>query len=701
MTITLVEESLMLTAINRDSYKMGFACLNCTKQRIVCSMCFKEARMNRDPITGFKLGEPEKTPFPPDFRPDWIKVRETFDRLILSASGWRMVFAADEKEESITPSITVESGIVAAAMAFIFIRFLKTYLSGGDAHSRTDSDQPTIVVGCDSRQTGPTIADIMLRVLLSQHSRVRYLFITAAPEIMAYTKRSDDIDGFIYISASHNPIGHNGVKFGLSDGAVIGGEKSKLLIDHLSEAIIDSQNHQEIEQLLDSISFLNSTELETVYSHMPGWKESAKKVYHSFAREVISGSSSKELQQQFFKNLRRNSTEEPIGVVAELNGSARTLSIDQQILQEAGIKTAIINGTPREIVHPIVPEGPSLNLCRDELEKRAEQDRAFLFGYVPDNDGDRGNIVYMDRAIGRANVLEAQQVFALVCVAELSFLISSGIPKEKIAVAVNGPTSLRIEAIAEAFQATVFRAEVGEANVVALARKIRESGMTVRILGEGSNGGNITHPSTVRDPLNTLFALLKLLLFRKGTVRDGSPSNSEKLKDLFGIWCTHSGQTDQYREDYTLGDIISSLPRYSTTPITETRAKLEIKAGDHTELKRHYLSLFKQQFPTIKQELYDKFKIVSWVPLLHAGVTTVEGEEAIETYFRDNGNLNGGLRILFKNREEKAAAFVWMRGSGTEPVFRILADVEGDDNSKEKELLALHTRLIQEADSAF
>ncbi len=57
----------------------------------------------------------------------------------------------------------------------------------------------------------------------------------------------------------------------------------------------------------------------------------------------------------------------------------------------------------------------------------------------------------------------------------------------------------------------MFRAETGEANVVNLAEMLRSEGWVVSILGEGSNGGNITHPSKVRDPLSTLGAMIRLL----------------------------------------------------------------------------------------------------------------------------------------------------------------------------------------------
>ena len=39
-----------------------------------------------------------------------------------------------------------------------------------------------------------------------------------------------------------------------------------------------------------------------------------------------------------------------------------------------------------------------------------------------------------------------------------------------------------------------------------------------------------------------------------------------------------------------------------------------------------------------------------------------------------------------------------MRGSVTEPVFRIMCDVQGDNTKMEKELLEWETKMIQKAD---
>ena len=58
----------------------------------------------------------------------------------------------------------------------------------------------------------------------------------------------------------------------------------------------------------------------------------------------------------------------------------------------------------------------------------------------------------------------------------------------------------------------------------------------------------------------------------------------------------------------------------------------------------------------------------------------------------------GGLKILFKNQDKKNVAYFWMRGSGTEPVFRILCDVKGNNPQMEDELLEWETSMLKSVD---
>ncbi|HOV65301.1 MAG TPA: hypothetical protein PLG43_15620, partial [Spirochaetia bacterium] len=330
--------------------------------------------------------------------------------------------------------------------------------------------------------------------------------------------------------------------------------------------------------------------LASVYDNTDICKAATHKAYRAYSRIVVTDSDIPEDQEKIFCILEESIQREPIGICAELNGSARTLSIDETFLKSIGAKVKRINGKPREFAHAILPEGESLTMCKNELERLHAQDPAFLLGYVPDNDGDRGNIVYIDTATKQAHILDSQEVFALACVAELAFLdYSEGLvstvtlrQKAKRAIVVNDPTSLRIERIARVFGVKVFRAEVGEANVVNLARDLRKSGFTVRILGEGSNGGNITHPAAVRDPLNTIFAFIKLLRIKDSTDRKG----------LFRLWCEKSGQNNVYKEDFGINDILDTLPKFTTTRVYEPRAMINLKTQNHGLLKAKYEEIF-------------------------------------------------------------------------------------------------------------
>jgi phosphoglucomutase len=349
-----------------------------------------------------------------------------------------------------------------------------------------------------------------------------------------------------------------------------------------------------------------------------------------------------------------------------------------------------VNEAPGEIRHRIVPEGESLEPCRKLLEDLHAKDPAYILGYVPDCDGDRGNLVVWDDGENRARALEAQEVFALACVAELAHLVwagdlaydNKGNSLTRAALAVNDPTSLRIDRIARAFDVPVFRAEVGEANVVGLARRLRGQGFLVRILGEGSAGGVIIHPSAVRDPMDTLGALLKLLTIRSAGGRRG----------LYELWCDLSGQAQTYRPGFTLGDVIASLPAFVTTGAYSREAVLTVKTADHGALKDRYQAVFLAEWEGRKGELKARYGITGWSASAYYGLEERSGIAR----FGEAGR--GGLKVSFTNEAGRTIACIWMRGSATEPVFRVMADAEGSDRRFERDLIEWQRRMVLAAD---
>ena len=320
--------------------------------------------------------------------------------------------------------------------------------------------------------------------------------------------------------------------------------------------------------------------------------------------------------------------------------------------------------------------------CADKMQQMQKDGiTSALLGYMPDCDGDRGNIVYWNEKTQTAQPIPAQEVFALCVMAELSFEYWKNPSAKNLAVAVNCPTSMRIDEIASSLGAKVFRAEVGEANVVNLAREKRAEGFNVRIFGEGSNGGNITYPSAVRDPVATIFALVKLLSLR----------DTKNGEGLFHIWCKKSGQEDKYRNDFTLADVISTLPAYTTTGVSEERAVLQVKMEDKGKLKENFKTEFKKFFEEKKAVLESDYGITSWDCCLTNGTKETVGAE-------NWNNANGGLKVRFNDKNRNPVAFIWMRPSGTEAVFRVMCDVKGNNPEGEKQLLAWETEILQKAD---
>ncbi|MBQ7159561.1 MAG: phosphoglucomutase [Treponema sp.] len=609
--------------------------------------------------------------------------------MITSASGWRKVFAVSGDEEDTTTEISADDTVLSALAADTFAHYM--------LEKKSDS-KPVVIVGTDARPTGASIADAMLRALLANGIAVQYAGIIAAPEIMAYAR---DFDGFVYISASHNPVGHNGIKFGLNDGGVLDRDENAKLVAAFEERCADAKAVQNGIAIMERC---DEAALDWVYAEQHAVKQQSVSAYRSFEKRTISAACDIASQNALFSQIRASVKKNPLGVVCDMNGSARTLSIDEAFLADCGINFYAINNQPGKIAHTIIPEPENLVYCARKMNKLHKDGVTdALLGYMPDCDGDRGNIVYWNEVTGKAEVLKAQEVFALSVLSELAYATykNGGLPahgllakaiqtkndendpdEQRLGVAVNCPTSMRIEEIAAAFGAHVFRAEVGEANVVNLAREKREENYIVPILGEGSNGGNITHPAAVRDPMNTLFALIKLLVLRDVGDRKG----------LFHLWCEASCQLDKYKDDFTLSDVIATLPVYTTTGVSEKRAILHINTQNHAVLKRRFQKVFEDEWQKKRVNLLKKYGFCSYEAIATNGTKETHGIED----FGISGK--GGLKILFYNEKTQPLAFIWMRGSGTEPVFRIMCDVKGSDTKMERELLKWETEMLATAD---
>jgi phosphoglucomutase len=136
---------------------------------------------------------------------------------------------------------------------------------------------------------------------------------------------------------------------------------------------------------------------------------------------------------------------------------------------------------------------------------------------------------------------------------------------------------------------------------------------------------------------------------------------------------------------------MATLPAWSTTSVFEDRAMFKIKSPDHAALKAAYRSVFLREWEKRKATLHERFCIESWRALATNGTS----EKDVSPDFAQAGK--GGLRIVFSGSGGDVA-FLWMRGSGTEPVLRIMADIDGGDREDEAYLLDWQTQMVKEAD---
>jgi phosphoglucosamine mutase len=97
---------------------------------------------------------------------------------------------------------------------------------GRDLAARQDS--PAVLVGADTRESGPWIAELVAGGLLQHGVRVRYAGIITTPGV-AWLTRTGPFAAGVMISASHNPYRDNGIKvFGHSGYKIPDSEEDEI-----------------------------------------------------------------------------------------------------------------------------------------------------------------------------------------------------------------------------------------------------------------------------------------------------------------------------------------------------------------------------------------------------------------------------------------------------------------------------------------
>ncbi len=89
--------------------------------------------------------------------------------------------------------------------------------AGAFVLTREKEHQPTLIVGCDTRISGGMLASALMAGICSVGANAIYVGVLPTPAV-AYLTRRHKVDAGVMISASHNPMEFNGIKFFNGDG---------------------------------------------------------------------------------------------------------------------------------------------------------------------------------------------------------------------------------------------------------------------------------------------------------------------------------------------------------------------------------------------------------------------------------------------------------------------------------------------------
>jgi phosphoglucosamine mutase len=84
--------------------------------------------------------------------------------------------------------------------------------AGAYVLTKENAHKPTIMVGCDTRISGDMLANALMAGACSVGANVVYVGVVPTPAV-AYLTRKYKVDAGVVISASHNPVEFNGIKF--------------------------------------------------------------------------------------------------------------------------------------------------------------------------------------------------------------------------------------------------------------------------------------------------------------------------------------------------------------------------------------------------------------------------------------------------------------------------------------------------------
>ncbi|MDO9465455.1 MAG: hypothetical protein Q7J67_09195 [bacterium] len=649
-----------------------------------------------DKKTGLDIGNPEVLPFSDlnkiDIEQLITNIRKRKEFGIASISGIRQVFDTtngDDKPDffdGTSTSITEAAKVYIAIITKNFADLVK---------NKSSKKKPVIVVGIDTRHSGPAICDIAIRTLIWCDVDVKYIFVSPITRIAAYSRET--ADGFLYISASHNPIGYNGLKLGLSDGRVLSAGLAQSFIEKYESELT---NPAVIRDVIVGLNGVSSQRIEGIFRNISVFGEESEKIYSELCDSIITGSKDTQEVKRIKDDIKSKISSMKLWIGLDPNGGARR---DKEYLESWGFNIVQINSEYRkDMNHQLAPTPDATKQAQEALSRMTTSEKKIIAFFVFDTDGDRKNVVLIDKN-GDPFVPGVQKIFALDVLASILDIADKGkLVDGKYGIVVNDASSSLMEQICSLFNIALKRTDTGEAAVAGGGEILSKEDTEVIIMGEASNGGTFTLDFMVREPIHTIRTIINLItrpnlikiLMEKINIPDNCP---ESILD----W--HSPQNIQS----LFYNILNTLPTSIDTDFFTKEGEYRAKPIDQHRFKQIFDDYFPVNlWPKIKKELSDTYE-----GRLSYEFTNYEGTEEL----RGKGNRKtqiGGYKIEFffyKKDMKYLIGWIWFRLSLTEKGLMrrgvSLSHIQSDPRTKQmlekkyKVIYNLFTNAIEEIEN--
>jgi len=599
-----------------------------------------------DKQTGLEIGNPEALPFSNLNKIDIgqlisnIRKRKKFG--IASISGIRQVFDTTNEDDKPNFFDGTSTDITEAAKVYIAI-IAKNFADL--VKSKSSKKKPVIVVGIDTRHTGPAIADIAVRTLICGNVDVKYIFVSSITRIAAYSRET--ADGFLYVSASHNPRGYNGLKLGLSDGRVL---SSRLAQSFIKKYESELTNPILIKEIITEVNSVPSHKIEKTFRDVPVFGEESEKIYSELCDSIITGSKDTQEVKHIKDNIKSKISSMKLWIGLDPNGGARR---DKEYLESWGFNVFQINSEYRkDMNHQLAPTSEATKQAQEALSKMITSGKKIIAFFVFDTDGDRKNVVLIDKN-GSPFVPGVQKIFALDVVASVLDIADKGkLVEKKFGIVVNDASSSLMEQICSIFNIALKRTDTGEAAVAGGGEMLSKEGIEVLLMGEASNGGTFTLDFMIREPIYTIRTIINLIT---------RPNLVKILMEKINI----SDNCDNWYSPQNIQsifyNILNTLPISIDTDFFTKEGEYRARPIDQQKFKESFDDYFSTNlWPKIKNELSDIYggEGLSYEFINYEGTEELRGKGNRKTQI-------GGYKIEFFFAKH-LIGWIWFRLSLTE-----------------------------------